>query len=131
MVVVAHPDDETVALGARLGRFGAAHFIHVTDGAPRNQYDSRAHGFSSTREYHLARLGELNDVFRSAGIAQVSRECLGITDQEATLHLVEITREIARRIQQNKPEGWPPRLRCMRVCGASRGRAASRSAGVH
>lgn len=33
LLVFAHPDDKTVALGARLGRFDAAHFVHVTDGA--------------------------------------------------------------------------------------------------
>src|SRR5437764_14611302 len=43
ILVFAHPDDETVALGARLGRFARAHFVHVTDGAPRTEQDSRWH----------------------------------------------------------------------------------------
>ena len=42
MVVMAHPDDETIALGARMDRFLRAHFVHVTDGAPRDEQDSRA-----------------------------------------------------------------------------------------
>jgi hypothetical protein len=47
MLVFAHPDDEVVALGARLGRFQSALFVHVTDGAPRNEQESRAYGFAS------------------------------------------------------------------------------------
>src|SRR6185312_5372260 len=31
MLVFAHPDDEVVGLGARLGRFRSACFVHVTD----------------------------------------------------------------------------------------------------
>ena len=59
MIVVAHADDETIALGARIERFYEAHFIHVTDGAPRNEQDSRAHGFRSLDDYRQARVQEL------------------------------------------------------------------------
>jgi hypothetical protein len=43
---------------SRLGRFGTAHFVHVTDGAPRNAQDSRWHAFASWREYRAARAKE-------------------------------------------------------------------------
>ncbi len=36
MIVVAHPDDETIGLGAQLRRFEDALLVHVTDGAPRD-----------------------------------------------------------------------------------------------
>jgi hypothetical protein len=42
MPVFAHPDDEVIALGGRLGRFHTAYFVHVTDGAPRDEQDRRA-----------------------------------------------------------------------------------------
>lgn len=104
MVVVAHADDETIALGARMERFHEAHFVHVTDGAPRNEQDSRAHGFATLSEYRQARGRELEEMFRVAGLDRVSRSSLNIPDQEATLNLTEITRQVARRIAHHEPE---------------------------
>lgn len=104
MVVVAHPDDETIALGSRIGRFQEAHFVHVTDGAPRNEQDNRAHGFAALSEYRRAREEELTGMFLRAGFAHVSRICLDFPDQEATLNLIEITRQLARHITHHDPE---------------------------
>jgi LmbE family N-acetylglucosaminyl deacetylase len=103
MIVVAHPDDETVALGARIGRFREAHFVHVTDGAPRNEQDSRAYGFATLEEYRQARERELTQMFTKAGLERVSRTRLSIPDQEAALNLAEITRQVARRIAHHEP----------------------------
>jgi LmbE family N-acetylglucosaminyl deacetylase len=104
LVVVAHPDDETVCLGARLGRFGDAHFIYVTDGAPRNEADSRAHGFATLEAYSNARAVELDCAFRSAGVSSARRESLGVPDQAAGLHLVELTEHILERLRRYRPE---------------------------
>src|ERR1700760_3931365 len=104
MVVVAHPDDETIALGARLGRFKKARFIQVTDGAPRNELDSRSHGFSTLDEYRKARRQELHRALGVAGIPQDRHGCLGISDQEAGLHLEEIIRSLASLVALWQPE---------------------------
>lgn len=104
MVVMAHPDDETIALGARMSRFHEAHFVHVTGGAPRNEQDSRAHGFASLADYRQARARELSEMFAKAGLERVSRNSLDIPDQEAALRLVEITRELVRHIAHHEPE---------------------------
>jgi LmbE family N-acetylglucosaminyl deacetylase len=104
LLVFAHPDDETVALGARIGRFHGAHFILVTDGAPRNQADSRSHGFPSWVEYREARSRELTAMFRLAGLGQMSRERLEIPDQEASFRLAELTRRLAHSIRTFRPE---------------------------
>jgi LmbE family N-acetylglucosaminyl deacetylase len=104
MVVVAHADDETIALGARMERLHEAHFVHVTDGAPRNEQDSRAHGFATLAEYRQARVRELEEMFRVAGFDRVSQSRLNVPDQEATLNLAEITRQIARQIAHHEPE---------------------------
>lgn len=104
ILVFAHPDDETIALGARMGRFGAAHLIHATDGAPRNQQDSRAHGFASWREYRQARADELANALRVAGVANMSRECLGVADQQASLELANLTLKLISRMEKFRPE---------------------------
>ena len=104
LMVFAHQDDEVVALGARLGNFGSAHFVHVTDGAPRNEQDSRKHGFSTLAEYRNVREKEVAAVFRAAGLGNVSRECLRVPDQEASLTLTALTRTIERILRQHRPQ---------------------------
>ena len=96
MLVFAHPDDEVVGLGARLGRFRSACFVHVTDGAPQNGQDSRAHGFASIDDYRRAREAELSRALAKAGLQNVRRERLGIPDQEASLQLAWLVRRIER-----------------------------------
>jgi N-acetylglucosamine malate deacetylase 2 len=104
LLVFAHPDDETIALGARIRRMAGSHLVHATDGAPRNEQDSRACGFRSFLEYRAARSAELACMLRQAGIESMSRECLGIPDQQAALRLAALTRELARRIPTHRPE---------------------------
>lgn len=102
--VFAHSDDETVALGARLRRFSNAVFVHVTDGAPRDERDSRRHGFASLAEYRQARADELDCVFRFAGLASVQRQNLGIPDQGAAHNLCAITEQLARLLYRERFE---------------------------
>ncbi len=103
LFVFAHPDDETVALGARLGRFRSATLVTVTDGAPRNEDDSRAHGFASLDEYRRARREELQGALR---LAEFDGEalCFDIPDQEASHHLVEISRRLRELLRRMRPE---------------------------
>lgn len=104
VLVFAHPDDETVALGSRLRRFGSAQFVHVTDGAPRNEQDSRWHGFDSWREYRVARQKELDRLLDEAGIASAGHECLEVPDQEASHDLAALTRRLAQLLLEHRPE---------------------------
>jgi N-acetylglucosamine malate deacetylase 2 len=104
MLVFAHLDDETVALGARLGRFGHAHFVHVTDGAPRNEQDSRWHGFRSWQEYRTARSQEFRTLLNAAGISGAMHQCLDVPDQEAGLQLATLARRVAQLFLEHKPE---------------------------
>ena len=100
----AHPDDEVIAVGARMGRFANSHFVHVTDGAPRNEHDSRAHGFERLEDYRRSRADEFEAALVCAGIGDASHQCLDIPDQEASLRLAELTGRIARLIEQHRPE---------------------------
>ena len=54
-VVVAHPDDETLGCGAQLARLRGVTLVHITDGAPRNTRDGRAHDFKTLYAYEAAR----------------------------------------------------------------------------
>lgn len=100
MLVFAHPDDEVVALGARLGRFRLARFVHVTDGAPKNERDSRAHGFTRLDDYRRAREAELSRALARAGLQDVDREQLEIPDQEASLQLLWLARRLEGLMEQ-------------------------------
>jgi LmbE family N-acetylglucosaminyl deacetylase len=87
-----------------MGRFGDSHFVHVTDGAPRNEQDSRAHGFRHLDDYRRARREEFDHMLERAGIPNASQECLGMPDQEASLQLAELTRRIVRLIAERRAE---------------------------
>ncbi|HEY4010288.1 MAG TPA: PIG-L family deacetylase [Acidobacteriaceae bacterium] len=104
LLVFAHPDDEVIAVGGRMGRFARSHFVHVTDGAPRNEHDSRAHGFERLDDYRSARAQEFRSVLECAGLSDATSECLAIPDQEASLCLAELTRRIARLLEEHQPE---------------------------
>jgi len=93
-VVVAHPDDEVVGCGSRLPRLATAHFVYVTDGAPRNGDDAGTHGLS-VQQYAHARKQERDAALRLCGIAPQQALDLAFTDQEAALHLVELSRRLA------------------------------------
>jgi LmbE family N-acetylglucosaminyl deacetylase len=104
MLVFAHPDDEVVALGARLGRFASALFVHVTDGAPTNEQDSRAHGFATLDQYRQAREEELSRALAMAGLCDVSRVWLRIPDQGASFQLPHLAHQIEQLLLLHKPE---------------------------
>jgi LmbE family N-acetylglucosaminyl deacetylase len=104
LLLFAHPDDEVVALGARLGRFGGARFAYATDGAPRNEQDSRAHGFRTLDDYRKARAAELMRVLSGTGIPEENCEWIGIPDQEASLRLPELTRSVVQLLRRHEPE---------------------------
>src|SRR5947199_10702203 len=67
-IVVAHPDDETIGIGAQLPRLPNGLVVVVTDGAPRDGADAQAHGFSGWQDYAAARENELEAALAEAGI---------------------------------------------------------------
>lgn len=103
MLVFAHPDDESIALGGRMSRFADACLVQVTDGAPGNQQDSRACGFARLQDYRRARRREFSEAMRLAGLSATRFEFLEIPDQEATPALVPLTRRIAELMEQQRP----------------------------
>lgn len=59
LVILAHPDDEVLAVGTRLERLSLARLVTVTDRAPEDGADARHHGFSTLEAYREARAAEL------------------------------------------------------------------------
>jgi N-acetylglucosamine malate deacetylase 2 len=94
-VVVAHPDDETVGCGALLARMDEARLVLVTDGAPRNLADARAHGFANASAYAAARRRELATALEAAGAMARKLIVLGIPDQQAARQLPALSRRLA------------------------------------
>jgi LmbE family N-acetylglucosaminyl deacetylase len=89
-LVVAHPDDETLAAGGSLHLFRRLLLVHVTDGAPRGLGDAAREGFAGPAEYAAARARELDAALALSG-AMPELVSLGIADQEATACVPTIT----------------------------------------
>ena len=104
VALFAHYDDEMIAIGARFRRFANAHFVHVTDSAPRNEEDSRACGFASLAEYRAGRENEFRSALNAAGLSDLSYDCLGIPDQGVSLCLAELPFRILRILDEYEPE---------------------------
>jgi N-acetylglucosamine malate deacetylase 2 len=104
LVVFAHPDDEVVALGARLCRYREALFIYVTDGAPQDGLDAARHGFASRGEYSRARAQELAEAFACAGISSPNIVRFEFPDQTAAFHLETLSLLVGKWICEFRPE---------------------------
>lgn len=110
LLVFAHPDDEVLAMGARLERLAASHLLTFTDGAPADGADARHHGYTSLAAYRDARAQELAAALAHAGLSAqtlVPSQSLGllpVPDQTAALHLAELSRALVGAIRTLAPE---------------------------
>lgn len=102
VLVAAHPDDETIGIGAQLCRFDDLLIVHLTDGAPRDGGDAANYGFASVTDYAAARRAELDDVL-TAGEVTARRLNFEIADQEAHRDLAGLTRRIADLLREEHP----------------------------
>jgi len=85
LAIVAHPDDEILGLGARMGcvasELGVA---YVTDGAPADPRFYRSLGYEQREHYATARRQEARRGLALAGVAENRVHELGVTDQGVT-----------------------------------------------
>ncbi|TFZ07234.1 PIG-L family deacetylase [Ramlibacter henchirensis] len=103
LVVVAHPDDETVGAGSRLPRLRHATFIYVTDGAPLDGRDA-AHHRLTVDAYRELRLRERAAALSRCGIAESQIIDIGCPDQQAARRLPQLAIEIARWLKRRRPD---------------------------
>jgi len=103
VIVAAHPDDETVSASYLLARVPGIRIVHVTDGAPRDLLDARAHGHASCAEYAKARRQELLTAVAHAGVQSNQLSELRVPDQEAALQLPALCHVLARLLRK-----WGP-----------------------
>jgi LmbE family N-acetylglucosaminyl deacetylase len=92
-VVVAHPDDETIACGATLERLKGARVVVVTDGVTRRAGE-RAYSFPAAQTPEIARWRELVAALELAGCPPSAVTGLAVADRGAAEHLVAIARRI-------------------------------------
>lgn len=101
-VVVAHPDDETIGCGATLARLDGVTLIVVTDGAPRDLADAKAHGFATASAYAARRALELGEASRIALVDRRNLLEFGLPDQCATHEVETIARGLARALEARR-----------------------------
>lgn len=89
-LVVAHPDDETIGIGAQIPRLDGMTLVHLTDGSPRNP-GIRPKAFPDWKGYADTRRSELDHALALADV-RATRNALDLPDQEALNHLPDITR---------------------------------------
>ncbi|AUX25466.1 hypothetical protein SOCEGT47_060130 [Sorangium cellulosum] len=105
LVVVAHPDDETIGLGARLGRLDPVEVVHVTDGAPHDRRFLPPGLAGVGRERYMALRRE--ELARALAIGRPSAprlRCLGAADQEAIEEAPRLARELLDLFERARPE---------------------------
>lgn len=89
-LVVAHPDDETLGIGARMACLRHLVLIHLTDGAPRTPGLPGSEDGPRRAAVAAERSRELDRALAALGATPRRRTAYGYSDQESIVHLSEI-----------------------------------------
>jgi LmbE family N-acetylglucosaminyl deacetylase len=103
LVVVAHPDDESIGCGILLQRIADAGIILCTDGSPRIARPWYARTLRNPRLYAKRRLAEFNAAVRIAGVRRISTMA-GIHDQMLYSSLERAAINISRVLEEYRPD---------------------------
>ena len=99
VAIFAHPDDETLGLGAQLHRMMGLQLVIVTDGAPRSLTDARAQGFTDAASYAAARHEELAAALAEGDARELQVTRLELPDQGVAHALAALTRRLLSLLQ--------------------------------
>lgn len=104
LVIVAHPDDESIGVGGQLAKLHNPTVVHVTDGAPRDPAYARRMGFDHPADYAAARRREAQEALALVGVPAERTLCLEIPDGEAQHCMVALCYSIAELIDSLAPD---------------------------
>lgn len=131
LVLVSHPDDETIGCGALLQRMREPVVVFATDGAPNDSFFWNKYG--SRLRYQRVREEEARNALSFIGVSEIEFlgsqaivECEGIPDQRLHEHLSEAYDMLSVLMNLHKPdaivtlayEGGHPDHDCCSMLGA-------------
>jgi LmbE family N-acetylglucosaminyl deacetylase len=103
LIVVAHPDDETIGAGGAIPHLPVSAIVLATDGAPEDRRWWGDPSLPSREAYAQIRRAEFAAALAIAGIGVERVRTFGLQDQRATFHLPQLTEGLARIIHELQP----------------------------
>jgi LmbE family N-acetylglucosaminyl deacetylase len=103
LIVVAHPDDETIGAGGAMPHLPIRGIVLVTDGAPADRRWWGDSSLPSREAYARTRREELARALAIAGLDAPCVRAMGVQDLRASFHLPRLARELARIVRALDP----------------------------
>ena len=104
VLLVAHPDDETIGASACISRLRNPTVVFLTDGAPRDPALRSLRATGSRARYARMRHDEANTALALAGVTPDRVLFLGGVDQEAIHEIPILAERFASLLPQIKPD---------------------------
>ena len=103
LVLVAHPDDEVIAVGGQLRDWRGFHIGFATDGAPADPRFARRAGCQTRGAYRRVRLEESERALATARVPPCRVTRLGYEDLELAQTLPAVVRAVERLVDAVRP----------------------------